>query len=225
MNIFVLAVSVIGLCFFRPSMHRRESTAVSSVENPKEPRYYGSGNQRRSYRVLAYRSNFADDESEEVSGGKQSETRDKIQKIASPDRTLWAYVITRKSRDFASSESKLEVRSSKGKILCSRNFVSTDGTHGMKILQCEWTANSEYLVFNGEGTAGHQPGHLPTYFYSRAKNKIYDLDPFVGIWITGDFKLVAPDTVRVRVRDRLGDGSYCDTLWRVENLGEALRKK
>lgn len=145
--------------------------------------------------------------------------------IPSPDKKLSARIISLNTSDPDASESRIEIHSARGKVLCSQSYISSDHSHGMKIWKSQWTTDSEYFIFNGSISGGHQPSHVPTFFYNRGDNKIHRLDPLVGIWVMSDFRLIADDSVSVTVSDRLPNGRIVDTLLRVIHLGDSLGRK
>jgi hypothetical protein len=144
--------------------------------------------------------------------------------IYSPDKKMSAYIFSAGKRNSPSTESRIEIRSLNGRVLCSQSYISKDYSHGMNILKGQWTQNSMYFVFNGCYSGGHQSGHFPTYFYSRNDNGIHYLDPFVGIWVTGDFTLTSEDSLSIRISARLKDGKIVDTLIKTVCLSELQNK-
>lgn len=149
----------------------------------------------------------------------------KERSIYSPDKTLLATVTTYGyivpfggGVTTNTSESVIRISTSKGSLISSRSFITKDHTTGITIDNVEWTKDSQFLVFNGTIQLGHQPGHVPTYFFSREKRKIHALDPYVGIWVTGGFTLVARDSIRVMVRERLPHGGFVNNLTKTVAL-------
>jgi|SRR5271169_97367 len=145
--------------------------------------------------------------------------------VRSPDKSIVAKIISTGKREDAGSESRIEIRTVKGKLLCSKSYLSDDHSHGDQIWKAEWTPDSKFFVFNSVSSGGHQPGHVLTRFWMRNENKIDVLDPYVGIWVMGDFKLKTPDSVTVVVSDRLPSGKIVDTLTRSVSLGKLNKRK
>ena len=111
----------------------------------------------------------------------------------SPDRALRAMITNN-----ATGESLTEVRDVQERVLLSRDERSADGTHGGRVDHAEWTVDSQFFVANTSATGGHQPWARPIWFYSRAKNHIFELSK-AGASATGDFTLKRPDIVETAI--------------------------
>jgi hypothetical protein len=104
------------------------------------------------------------------------------------------------------NESEVRIYEVAGVFSTSRlnqSFASTDGEHGLVIVRSAWSPNSDYFVFSGESSGGHQPWHSPMFAYSRRTNALYELDTCVsGIAVVApDFELSSPQFARVTVDD------------------------
>lgn len=131
-----------------------------------------------------------------------------------------ARIVTIDVRGDGNTESGIELRKSNGGLIGIKNFFSKDHEHGLSVVKAEWTYDSKFFVFSTISSGGQQPGHFPTFFYSKADNKIHALDHFVGIWVTNpEFFIQAPDLLTVTVRDRLANGIFADTLSKTVHLG------
>jgi len=94
-------------------------------------------------------------------------------------------------------ESRVEFYSSGGDHLCSADYSSADGTHGLVVAKAEWTPDKRYFVFSMQSSSGHQPWHAPTSFYTSDDHMLCSLDDFLdppGI-ATTDFTLAAPNQI------------------------------
>ncbi len=107
----------------------------------------------------------------------------------SPDRALRA-VITNN----ATGESLTEVHDVPERVLLSRDERSADGTHGGRVDHAAWTADSQFIVVSTSASGGHQPWARPIWFYSRRKNRIFELSK-LGAAAASDFTLKPPDIV------------------------------
>src|SRR6266478_2065054 len=98
-------------------------------------------------------------------------------------------------------ESRIEIKSSDGKIACALDYSSEDNEHGFGVVKAEWTPDSQYFVFSLTSSGGHQPWHAPTRFLSRQDGTVRSLDDyFAAAGISkNDFRLVAPNTVETEV--------------------------
>jgi hypothetical protein len=141
------------------------------------------------------------------------------EKILSPDKQMIAIITSTGSWNDSNSESKIEVRTAKGKLIWSASYYSADHSHGERIYKAQWTPDSKFLVFNSVSSGGHQPGHLLTRFWRRAEDKIHVLDRYLGIWVVSDFKLKPPDSIGVVVSHMLPNGKIADTTRTVPLSG------
>ena len=145
----------------------------------------------------------------------------KVKIIPSGDKTMAARIITIDARGDGNVESSIELRRANGSFIGSKNFASKDYEHGLSIVKGEWTYDSKFFVFSTISSGGQQPGHFPTFFYSRIDNKIHTLDHFVGTWVTNpEFFIQAPDLLSITVRDRLANGKFSDTVSKTVHLGK-----
>jgi len=106
----------------------------------------------------------------------------------SPDKRLRGIVVTLGEKGYKNSESRVEIRTPNGRVLRYRSFSSPDGEHGEGVDRAEWSADGQFFVFNTSSSGGHQPWHIPTYFYSRKRNRFFSLDDYIGP-VTSDFKI------------------------------------
>src|SRR5258708_29669636 len=77
-------------------------------------------------------------------------------------------------------ESRIEFKSSEGKIACALDYSSEDNEHGFGVVKAEWTPDSQYFVFSLTSSGGHQAWHAPTQFLSRKDGKIRTLDNYTA---------------------------------------------
>ncbi len=119
----------------------------------------------------------------------------------SPDSALRVRIVPAgKFQGYERYESRVEISNRRGSLLYTRSYASADGNHGEGVGHAEWSGDSQFFVFNTSSSGGHQPWHLPTYFYSRRANRVYRLDDFVGP-VTTDFVLRAPDVIEAKRLD------------------------
>jgi len=112
----------------------------------------------------------------------------------SPLAAMQAIVIPVGKKRFEHRESRVEIHAGE-RTLRWRSFASSDGSHGEGIDHAAWTINGQFFVFNTSSSGGHQPWHLPMYFYSRSTNRFYGLDSSIGP-VTSDFSLVGRSTLK-----------------------------
>ena len=149
--------------------------------------------------------------------------KSKAKQFVSPDKSLLANLLTAVSDK--GTESKVEFRTSQGRLLGGKSFMSRDHEHGLGVIKAEWTLDSKYFVFSTISSGGHAPGNFPTFFYSRNDNKLHLLDKLIGSPVTSpEFVLLFPDSVSLTVRARLPQGRFADTLARTVCLSR-LREK
>jgi hypothetical protein len=114
----------------------------------------------------------------------------------STNNHLKALVIPVGAKGYETFESRVEIRSSRGRLMRKQSFASTDHNHGAGVDHAEWSSDGQFFLFNTSSTGGHQPWHVATYFYRLKNNKIYSLDSFVGP-IVSDFRLIGRNTLLV----------------------------
>src|SRR5712664_603756 len=98
-------------------------------------------------------------------------------------------------------ESRIEFKSSDGKIACALDYSSEDNEHGFGVVKAAWTPDSQYFVYSLTSSGGHQSWHAPTQFLSRKDGTVRSLDDyFAAAGISkSDFRLTAPNTVETEV--------------------------
>jgi hypothetical protein len=116
----------------------------------------------------------------------------KTQKYISPDGKSIASVLASRH----SGESKIIIKTNKGKILCSKDYGSKDGEHGFGIVRAAWTPDSHFFVYSMSNSGGHQPWHSPIEFFSITDIKIHSLDDYVGAIMDPNFELKKPDIIK-----------------------------
>ncbi|MGD1026926.1 hypothetical protein [Candidatus Binatus soli] len=121
------------------------------------------------------------------------------QVIASPDGALRALIIPLHNNG-GFEESRVEIHGTGDKLLCTKDDSSNEGEHGLKVEKGRWTPDSRFFVYNTTSSGGHQAWHSPTFFYSRANNRIRNLEEVshrVVLDQTPDptFKIVPPHSV------------------------------
>jgi hypothetical protein len=101
-------------------------------------------------------------------------------------------------------EDRLAIFRRNDALIFRKDFLSSDCEHGDVILRGEWSADSQFFVFNVESTGGHQPGHRPVFFYSRRENKLYRLENYVGYIVAQDFTLEGPHIIHTEKQKTIG---------------------
>ena len=141
----------------------------------------------------------------------------KQQEYPSPDGKYIAYVIALPKARYGSGESEIIIKTKKGKILCSKNYGSESGEHGLGVERAAWTPDSQFFIYSMSSSGGHQAWHFPTDFIAVRDFKIRSLDNYLGLITDPDFDLMAPDIIRITGR-RIGD------LLRERNFETNLNK-
>jgi len=116
----------------------------------------------------------------------------KAQKYKSPDGKFIAYVLPSRY----SGESKIIIKTNKGKKLCSKDYGSEDGEHGFGVVRAGWSADSKFFVYSMSNSGGHQPWHSPIDFISITDFKVHSLDDYVGAIMDSNFELRKPDIIK-----------------------------
>jgi hypothetical protein len=124
------------------------------------------------------------------------------QDYRSPDRKLIATVIDVNE----AHESRVEIHTSRGKLLLAQDYSSNDMEHGESVLKAAWTPDGEFFVFSMQNTGGHSPMGRPTSFYSRKQNLLFNLEDAVGYITESDFKWEAPNWIITKRLVPSGEG-------------------
>ncbi|HXI25971.1 MAG TPA: hypothetical protein VNG71_19100 [Pyrinomonadaceae bacterium] len=125
--------------------------------------------------------------------------------FGSPNKATRAVIIPVGAKGHENSESRIEIRSARGRLLRRLNLASADHNHGEGIGHAQWTGNGGFFVFITGSSGGHQPWHVATYFYSVARNRFYSLDAMVGRPIISDFTLRGDVVIATRMGATLDD--------------------
>jgi len=118
------------------------------------------------------------------------------QEFKSPDGKFVAFVTALPKAQYGYGESKVEIRTKKGKLLCSKSYGSEDGEHGFGVERAAWTPNSKFFVYSMSSSGGHQSWHFPTYFVSINDFIIKNLDNYLGPITDPNFELFSPDIIQ-----------------------------
>lgn len=95
-----------------------------------------------------------------------------------------------------SEENSVIIKTRHGKTICSKSYLSDDGTHGFVVEKASWTPDSKFFVYSMSNSGGHQPWHFPTDFCSIIDKSIRSLDDHVGPITNFDFGIKKPDIVK-----------------------------
>jgi len=137
---------------------------------------------------------------------------------SSPDKSLRAVILPACKKG---TESRVEIRDASGKPLRWKSFASNDCEHGQGVDHAEWTADSQFFVFNVGNSGGHQPWHVGAYFYNRSENRFYSLDDYIGP-VTSDFTIEGRNVVKTT---RFNFEAKNETEPVRVNLGKLIARK
>ena len=113
----------------------------------------------------------------------------------SPNGKFRAVVIALPGAPYGSGESRVELRTAGGALLCSHSYGSEDGEHGFGVERAAWTPDSRFFVYSMSSSGGHQAWHFPTDFIAVKNHRVQKLDDFTGPITDPDFEVHAPDVV------------------------------
>jgi hypothetical protein len=122
------------------------------------------------------------------------------QVFVSPDRALQATIIpVSPEQGLQANESRVELRRKDGKLLCMKDYSSSDGEHGYGVQKAQWTPDSRFFVYDLASSGGHQPYRAPTFFFSRENNRVRNIEEFTDRAVLSDavFQIVGPHSVVV----------------------------
>jgi hypothetical protein len=120
----------------------------------------------------------------------------------SPDGEYRAIVVFLSKSSYGSGENEIFIKTKDGKILCSQNYGSEDGEHGLGVEKAAWTPDSKFFVYSLSSSGGHQAWHFPTDFISITDCKTRRLDDIVGPITNPDFTLTTPNTIKTSGRNK-----------------------
>lgn len=122
-----------------------------------------------------------------------------VEKYKSPDKTIVATIISTE-RPEATSESRIEFRTTAGEILGHADYSSGDGEHGYGVVKAAWTPDSQFFIYSLTSSGGHQAWHSPVKFFSRKEKKVFSLDNALRDSVSNpQFDVTAPDIVTVEL--------------------------
>ena len=115
--------------------------------------------------------------------------------FVSPQGGLTATVVASgKEKGYEQAESRVEIRNTKGTLLCAHDFSSPDGEHGYSVDTAQWTPDSQFFVFSMRNSGGHMPMYVPVVFWSRGTNHFYQLDNYTAVQT---FSVTSPAKITV----------------------------
>ena len=117
--------------------------------------------------------------------------------IRLPDGKLVALVIhVGKEAGFENYESRGELRTKEGSLLCPADYSSEGSEHGYGVAKAAWTPDAQFFVYSLQSSGGHSPWHTPVQFYNRRQNKVLSLDEVLGDSIAyPEFSIREPDEI------------------------------
>src|SRR6267143_3303848 len=125
--------------------------------------------------------------------------KQEMDRFVSPDGKLVALVIhVGKEVGFENYESRVELRTKEGSLLCTVDYSSKDSEHGYGGAKAAWTPDAQFFVYSLQNSGGHSPWHTPVQFYNRRQNKVLSLDNVLGDSIAyPEFSIREPDEITV----------------------------
>jgi hypothetical protein len=131
-----------------------------------------------------------------TAGVSQSKTprKNREYKSAAGDRVVIAPV-------GAQGESRVVFFDSDNQRMCTADYTSSDGSHGLVVAKAEWTPDGRFFVYSMTSSGGHSVMSTPTQFFSLRDQSVCLLDSYVGKLPIefADFRSSAPNIVRVIV--------------------------
>ena len=137
-----------------------------------------------------------------ASGGANEHASSSVKQYASPDGKHVVVVLALPKAHYGSGESEIVLKTTDGKILCSKSYGSADGEHGFGVERAAWTPDSQFFVYSMSSSGGHQSWHFPTHVISIRDAKIMDIDNLLGPVTDPDFELKAPNILKAVGRDK-----------------------
>jgi hypothetical protein len=121
--------------------------------------------------------------------------------IRSPDGKFYAVIKwVGKETGRKLRETRVELYSSTGEFLASRDYSSEDEKHGFAVVRSQWTPDSQYFVYSLRNVGGHQPWHTPVDFFASGDGRFHSLDEALNDAVThSEFELSLPDRITVEL--------------------------
>jgi hypothetical protein len=145
---------------------------------------------------------------------------------ASPDKKLKAEVFPADTslNDTPDMESRVEIHSSAGAELASKDYSSPDGANGYYVLNAKWSPDSQYFVFSMMSSGGHSPWSFPIMIYSVKKKQFAQFSDMINgqPTLSGQFTITAPHSLNASTWKQPGD--LTDKVPVTVDLDAALAK-
>jgi hypothetical protein len=121
-------------------------------------------------------------------------------------------------------ESRVVLRTSKGKTLTSKNHSSPRGMDGYYVVTAKWSPDSQFFVYSLSSSGGHSPWSFPLMVYGRQKNVIAAFSDLIGgnPTVSGDFSFTGPHSLTASTWKQ--PGSVDDKVPVTVDLDAALGK-
>jgi hypothetical protein len=123
-------------------------------------------------------------------------------RLVSPDKSLVATIEPFLKTKGKAVENVISIVKGDGTVLAKMDFRSHDKEHGYIIDKIQWTVDSNFLVFSTYSSGGHQPWHVPTFFFARSDNKIRSIDDLLGPVLDSDFEISSTNILKVLIQDK-----------------------
>ncbi|HTK82111.1 MAG TPA: hypothetical protein VL633_07450 [Bacteroidota bacterium] len=150
-------------------------------------------------------------------------SKSSLKKYRSPDSTLVVNVLTVTQDDNGDTESKVEFRTAKGKLIGGKSFMSKDHAHGLGVVKAVWTIDSKFFVFSTIASGGNMPGDFPTFYFNRKESKLHLLNTILRAKVTNpEFDIEFPDGIEIMLERPAPDGKKIIAETRTVHLS-ALR--
>lgn len=133
---------------------------------------------------------------------------DKPVELVSPDGKLRAIIKAQNKND----ESLLEIQKADHTLHFKEDFSSKDKQHGLIALKAAWSPDSKFIYMTLTSSGGHSPWKDYAHFYSRDKNKVYDMEQFMQPMAGNDFHFEAPDVLHAAMWIRSEPEGSFDTV-------------
>src|SRR5271169_1869862 len=104
-------------------------------------------------------------------------------------------------------ENRVEIKSSSGATLTSKDNSSPDGANGYYVLNAKWSPDSQFFVFSMMSSGGHSPWSFPIMVYSVKKNQIAKFSDMINgqPTLSGQFTIAAPHSLNASTWKQAGD--------------------
>jgi len=121
----------------------------------------------------------------------------------SPNKELQAYVVSVSHDDPEESYDIVKIYRSGRKVeITEYPLIRNKDGMARQVYDAKWSPDSRFFVFVTKYVAGHSIWHSPTSVYDSKNNKFWDLDSYLGSFVSSEVKFTGPDSLKIEVSSK-----------------------